>query len=377
VLQDRVAGKRAGGYEIQLHLILSHLVHRGWEVHYVAFGEEAKSYHLDGINVHQLPGRYSFNFNTNSIYRLIRHIPFNIILQRSRTQMSSLGLGYRISRRTGAPFVFSLGSPDDLFSWYQTRQLFHRKDLNFLSKGIVSLDTLPKDILFRLNFRRSNLIVAQTRYQQNEVMRQFGRYSPIVRSGHPLPSSVPSKENPPVISWIANARPVKRPEIFVELAAHCLDLYSSCGLSFVMVLGSTYDRYRNTPLFNRAASLANLKIYGSLTSDEANDLMGRSLLLVNTSVYEGFSNTYIQAWLRATPVISIECDPDDIIRDHGVGRVSGSFNQLIEDVRFYVSNVDAWKTASTRAREYAIAHHHIESTASQWDQLLRQVLNHG
>ena len=50
-----------------------------------------------------------------------------------------------------------------------------------------------------------------------------------------------------------------------------------------------------------------------LSQAEVNALLEHTDLLVNTSDYEGFSNTFIQAWMRRVPVVSLRVDPDRLL----------------------------------------------------------------
>ena len=40
----------------------------------------------------------------------------------------------------------------------------------------------------------------------------------------------------------------------------------------------------------------------------------KSKILINTSSFEGFPNTFVQAWANGVPVISLKVDPDNIIK---------------------------------------------------------------
>jgi hypothetical protein len=58
--------------------------------------------------------------------------------------------------------------------------------------------------------------------------------------------------------------------------------------------------------------------------------------------FEGFSNTFIEAWLRGVPVVSLTEDPDGLIRNRGLGAASGTLDQPA-----------AWWEISARYRKFA------------------------
>src|SRR5690606_40570488 len=62
-----------------------------------------------------------------------------------------------------------------------------------------------------------------------------------------------------------------------------------------------------------AACVPNVRFLGALPHDEVNAYIARAKVLLNTSTVEGFPNTFLQAWARAVPVVSL-FDPDGIDR---------------------------------------------------------------
>jgi glycosyltransferase involved in cell wall biosynthesis len=79
----------------------------------------------------------------------------------------------------------------------------------------------------------------------------------------------------------------------------------------------------------RAASrdVPNLQFLGFQPYEDVEALFDKCKIFVNTSLYEGFPNTYLQAWRREIPVISF-FDPDDVIRDNSLGHVVEDEDQL-------------------------------------------------
>jgi hypothetical protein len=58
------------------------------------------------------------------------------------------------------------------------------------------------------------------------------------------------------------------------------------------------------------------------------EFIAKSRFLVNTSDVEGFFNTFIQAWMRNTVVLSMNVDVDDTLKDQGLGYFAGNYDSL-------------------------------------------------
>jgi len=100
-----------------------------------------------------------------------------------------------------------------------------------------------------------------------------------------------------------------------------------------------------------AATRTNLTFHGRLSYWDANDLYDRAKLLVNTSDVEGFPNTYLQAWIRGVPVVTL-IDPDRVIEREGLGVAASSTAGLAEAIGTLLGSRAAWQAASDRCKRF-------------------------
>jgi glycosyltransferase involved in cell wall biosynthesis len=84
---------------------------------------------------------------------------------------------------------------------------------------------------------------------------------------------------------------------------------------------------------------------------DANELYGRAKLLVNTSDVEGFPNSYLQAWGRGVPVITL-IDPDGVIEREGLGVGARSAAEIPDAIRRLLRDPIAREAASDRCRAF-------------------------
>jgi glycosyltransferase involved in cell wall biosynthesis len=107
------------------------------------------------------------------------------------------------------------------------------------------------------------------------------------------------------------------------------------------------------------AATPNVMYVGEKRQSEINQLFARSHLFVNTSRYEGFPNTFIQAWMREVPVVSLDVDPDDVLERESIGVHAKSMDRLIAAIRSYVTDHAKRAEHGARARRYAMLRHSL------------------
>ncbi len=146
--------------------------------------------------------------------------------------------------------------------------------------------------------------------------------------------------------WVSNIRREKRPDRILELAQRLPEA------RIHMVGGSLPDEeslFRDVK--QAAAARSNVSFHGRLSYWGANRLYGRAKLLVNTSDVEGFPNSYLQAWIRGVPVVTL-IDPDRVIEREGLGLAASSPARIASAIEHLLGDPAAWKAASDRCRAF-------------------------
>jgi glycosyltransferase involved in cell wall biosynthesis len=117
----------------------------------------------------------------------------------------------------------------------------------------------------------------------------------------------------------------------------------------------------------------NFEYLGEIPQEDVNEYLAKSHLLVNTSIFEGFSNTFIQAWMRKVPVVSLSVDPDKLLSKEGLGYCSGNFESLVDDVQRLIENHKLRDFIGEKARRYAIEHFSIDKVGKQFKDLVESL----
>ncbi|MDP9082658.1 MAG: glycosyltransferase family 4 protein [Pseudomonadota bacterium] len=202
-------------------------------------------------------------------------------------------------------------------------------------------------LLYEYGLRRTDIILAQSEAQRKAMRNHYGLDSQLATMLVDQPSTHRSfTERDIRVLWVNNLRAFKRPDLFVELAK------SLPALGMHMVGGpqpgfqALFDEIRE-----HARTMSNLTFHGQTPYHEVGDFYERARVFVNTSDSEGFPNSYLQAWIRGTPVIAF-FDPDGVIAREGLGIAVRSIEEMAAAVKSLADDPDRWGVMSSRCRRY-------------------------
>lgn len=232
----------------------------------------------------------------------------------------------------------------------------------------------PLQSLYPLGLRLADAVVCRSEEQQAALRSRYRRGGLLIRTGHPVPAqAAPSGAGKSTVLWVGRMHPLKQPGLFLELAQRLPKE------RFVMVAfrDRAHESLRRT-VRERVSGLDNVTLHEDVPWHQVGRFFEAAKLVVNTSTYEGFPNTFVQAALQATPVLSWAVDPDQVLTRHRIGfSAAGSFERLASAAEELSASELLRAELGRRARRYAEQHHDLERSADEWRFLLRRLAGRG
>ncbi len=344
-------GQIIGGAEFQAFLIAKDLVKQGHEVHYI-FVSTGENYSNEiGVILHEIKkNRYVEMFGLeipcyySKIDKILQEIKPHSIYVRGRSALTIVGV--LLGKKNKVKTVWHIANDHDLL----------KKRVSILSKQVFRI---PQDYIFHKITKKPNRIIAQTNHQAKKLLENYGRECEVVPNGHPLPDvlSIQPQSEKIVIIWIGSLKPRKQPDVFVNLSRFFRD---NNNVSFLM-LGRNNIPKKTFDIMTEVDKVRNLEWLGEVSNHEVNNFLSKSAVLVNTSREEGFPNIFIQAWMRSIPVVSLNIDPDDVIKRFELGFHSREFRQLVIDLKNLIDDHCLRERFGRIAHEFASREYSMEN----------------
>jgi glycosyltransferase involved in cell wall biosynthesis len=291
--------------------------------------------------------RLGYTMDALPLYRALRRMAPHVIYQRVACGYTGICAWY--ARRHGARMIWHVASDADL-------------SRHGIAAGRNPLRPFLEKRSIEYAVRHAGQIVVQTQHQAQVLQRTYARSAAaVIPNFHPQPKERIDKAGWITVIWIANFKPLKQPEAFVRLAAQLSDL---ADVRFVMVgapARGSGDHKWSTALMASIEATPNLEYLGEKSQDEVNELLARAHIYVNTSLFEGFANTFIQAWMRDVAVVSLYVNPDSVFDREGVGIHAGSEDELARAVRRLIADATLRSGYVLRGQRYAAQSHSMQN----------------
>lgn len=213
-----------------------------------------------------------------------------------------------------------------------------------------------KVIAFPLLLRFSHKLITQNRYQYTTLKVKYNTESIIVYSGFEIKKSldVKSRVKNTYMLWVARCDAWKQPEIFINLAK------ANSNVAFTMICPKSSDAKYHEKIKEMALEVKNLKFIDFVPYDEIDEFFKKAYLFINTSLFEGFPQTFIQATMNAVPIISLHVNPEDFLDIYKCGYCcKGDFTFMNKKVKELCKDKKHYTMISHNAYTYAYKNHNI------------------
>lgn len=345
-----------GGAQRQQYMLGCELRDRGYSVSFLVgdYGQQ-KFRIIDDMSVvrgcpERIPSLVSLPKTFVEFWNAMREINADLYYVRGAPRLSiATALGCELVRK---PFVFCVANDADLVP----------KRLNDRYGPAVRWG-------YRWMLQSADVVIAQTERQHSLLETEYNKGSIQIPNGYPLPQKdqLLPQEHREYVLWIGSSDPdQKRPGRYIDLAEQLPEI------DFVMISKPTSDVEFHKRLREKATPIKNLRFAGSVAPDEVHDYYRRAQLVVNTSVYEGFPNTFLESWRYETPVISFSFDLDGLLKSEVGGMLSGSMHKLRADVQNVVKDIDKRSELGSSGRQLLKDRYSLETATDQYESVIKQ-----
>ena len=293
-------------------------------------------------------GRF-FPFEVIRFFLLLRKINADIYIE--RTMNIKVGLVSLFCQLFRKKFIYMIAH-----NWDAQKNFGHY--LSYLSR-----------LSFIFGLKHADLIIAQTKDQQKQLLNNWKLSSflfPSILPNNVIPLKTNKQGN--YVLWIGRAEKWKQAEIFLKLVSY----FPKEKFIMICRLGHDFRYYQK--LFTWLQPLPNLEFFNDIIFTQINYFFKQAKMLVNTSISEGFPNTFLQAGLNQVPILSLTANPDNFISRYRCGLVANNnINQLIKNCQKLLKNRSLARSFGKNNFRYVNSHHNKIVRLKQKLQCLAQV----
>lgn len=352
-----------GGVERQTSLMAKWLVSKGHKVSLLTWSEGPdKDEIIDGVRVIKicridsgLPGVRFFHPRWTGLISAMKRADADVYYQNCGEYIT--GQVAMWCKRNNKKFLYSLANDSDA------------------DVKLPVMKTYRERILYRYGLLNSDYILSQTKKQMRSLKEGFNLDSEIMPMPCPGPNNdeyqklIFNKDKPSIL-WAARLHESKRLELFLEVAKDLPEY------EFIVAGNPPREDAYFQGLLNTMNALPNLTYLGMVARKDMPDLYRSSTVFCCSSIYEGFPNTFLEAWSQGLPIVST-FDPDYLIRDKELGFEAVTKDDLVRGIKKLCSDQTLWQQHSDNSREYYQQNHSVDQVMERFEAIFTDLSNKG
>ncbi|PCI21360.1 hypothetical protein COB64_00555 [Candidatus Wolfebacteria bacterium] len=232
--------------------------------------------------------------------------------------------------------------------------------------GYKSILGTTEGFLYAFGLKKAHSIICQSDFQKRKLKKYFNRDSIIIKSSYHIDNKHNFEKK--YVLWVGRCHEIKNPEAFLYVAEKNPDK------KFVIICQLADDSVRYENLVKRSRKIKNIQFIPHVPFNEIDTYFKKSLIIVNTSDFEGFPNTFIQAAKYNTPIVSLNSNPDNFLDVYECGFcANGDMNKLNTYVDILMNDFRLYSYYSDNAYVYAKENHDIKKNIEKFEEVIKNI----
>jgi glycosyltransferase involved in cell wall biosynthesis len=345
-LFDPQVNSTIGGAEVDLFLIATELAKdSSFQVSFVTgdFGQPPRQT-IHGVDViKSVNVRGNLFLGSPRLWRALGQADANVYFD----ECASLRTWFDATfcRRRGKPYVFRTAATEECDGSYVRRHWFRGRAVERAIRSAAQ-------------------VITQNESDQQKLMATTGISSIVIRNSCHLAERTDQVRD--TVLWVGRSAAVKGPARFLQLAREVPTQH------FTMVCQPAVGDADFGRLAVEAAAIPNLVFIPGVSFSRIDEFFQKACVLVNTSDSEGFPNVFVQAARSATPILSLNVNPDGFLDKHKCGYCAAGDWRKFREMLAELLTPDINRTCSDNAYEYARQNHDIRTIIERYKEVLRQ-----
>lgn len=224
-------------------------------------------------------------------------------------------------------------------------------------------------MLYKLGLMLASLIITQNIKNQTQLKENHLLNSVVIRNGILVPSL--DIENKNTVLWVGRSENLKQPFIFLEIAQKIPNQ------KFVMICPkANFNSVNLQTLKIQAQTMSNVNLIDYVPYKDINSYFEHAKVFINTSTYEGFPNTFVQASANSVAIFSLNVNPDNFIVESKCGFFAdGDLDSLVQNLMVCLNDQSLLDIMSINSHSFASSNFDISLIISRYKEVIKQVMN--
>ena len=352
------SGTHIGGAETQQFQFAQALHSKGYEVSFIVARPSSCSKEDDenlpawvevAYSLRDKSSKIGFFRDTLRMYQVIKKIHADIFIQ--RCSFHDAPRVWLFAKILGAKFIFWVGAD------FNVNRIWIKHNLSLLRR-----------MAYEYVLSRADEIVVQTENQKMMLNLFYAIKASIIRNIVGIPHSQLRNKRASCtlkVVWGGRINPNKNPGKLLEIARKASEW------SFIIAAIKDRNWTREYVEFiKNATHLDNVTIFESTPHKDYLKITNDADIVLNTSRFEGYPNTLLEAFAHGVPALTLGVNPVDVISKYELGWVCDDVDDAVSKLISLAENPDELKKSGEAAFRYVKKFHSREMVTDELERLL-------